>query len=81
VKIGLHRNRLPWLVSAFVGFAAGVTARSEAQRRLSGGHRRLPGEPHPYVPEAHWPGSCWCGRPKGAPVHQSRLAAASGAQR
>jgi hypothetical protein len=76
-----RRCRLRCLVSAFLGFVAGFTARSELQRRLNRGRRLLPDDPHPYAPEASWPGTCWCSRPKDAPVHQSRLSAPAGSKR
>jgi hypothetical protein len=40
--------------------------------RVAGGGRvLLPGVPHRYALVRDWPGSCWCSRPKGDPVHRS----------
>lgn len=66
--------------AAVLGLIAGVAARSELQRRLNGGRRLLPGDPHPPFPDPRWPGSCWCGKAKNAAVHQARIAG-SGAAR
>jgi hypothetical protein len=32
-----------------------------------------PGDPHLYAPEWPWLGWCWCGKPKDAAVHASRI--------
>lgn len=68
----LRGYRITCLTSGVLGFFAGVAARSELQRRLNGGRRLLPDDPHLYAPARHWPGSCWCGRPYDHQVHKGR---------
>jgi hypothetical protein len=76
---------------AFVAVSAtavGYLLRSAAERRLAKlrGLREArpqprglrPNEPHQYVPERYWPGSCWCGKPKSHPVHVSTISGGAG---
>lgn len=69
--------------------AAGYLARSAAERRLAALRDRpktrrprtrvlRPDEPHRYAPERAWPGSCWCGKADGHPVHGSTVSGGAG---